>query len=80
MKTNKETFKQHLANAYTRLFKEDKEYQYSASINTPEGLANKMIEGLSKGSANVNGSGIRSACKAVEIKQTVKSIKEYLNS
>jgi hypothetical protein len=50
-----------------------------AKKHTPESLASKMTAELSKGNANLDGEGIKRACKAVKIKKTRKSIMEFLN-
>lgn len=76
---NTAKFTNELENAYAFLFKNDSEYAYSASRNTPRELAEKMTAAFLKGSANKDGTGIKMACKALGIKQTMKAISAFLN-
>lgn len=77
--TNKELFIEELTIAYRDLFQTNPEYSYSASRTTPEALAAKMVAGLTQGTANKDGEGIKKACRQCGIKQTFKAIQEYLN-
>ena len=73
-----DTFRDTLAAQYRDLFATDPEYAYSASIRTPEALAEKMTAGLATGRANKEGAGIRRTCKALGIAYTHKAISAYL--
>jgi hypothetical protein len=75
---NTTKFTNELEKAYTFLFKSDPEYAYSAARNTPRELAEKMAAAFLKGEANKDGAGIKLACKAIGIKQTMKAISAYL--
>jgi hypothetical protein len=79
MANNYSIFEAHLTDAYGDLFANDPDYSYVAKKQTPESLASKMTAELSKGNANLDGEGIKRACKAVKIKKTRKSIMEFLN-
>jgi hypothetical protein len=76
--TNAQKFQNTLAETYRDLFANDPEYAFSASRTTPEALAEKMTAGLLTGSANKDGDGIKRTCRAVGIKQTYSSIREFL--
>lgn len=76
---NTTKFTNELEKAYAFLFKHDPEYAYSAARNTPRELAEKMAAAFLKGSANKDGAGIKMACKALGIKQTMKEIAAFLN-
>ena len=79
MKTeNINAFRAALIAAYAELFKTSPEYAYSASKTTPEGLADRMIEAVLRGSANITGPGFRMACKACGINHTGKAIDAFL--
>ena len=76
--TNYQRFVDELTKAYADLFANDPEYAYAAARNTPEGLAAKMAAGLADESANLDGAGIKRACKACGIRQTYKAIRPFL--
>ena len=76
--TNYQRFVDELTKAYSDLFTNDPEYAYAAARNTPEGLAAKMAAGLAHGTANLDGAGIKRACKACGIRQTYKAIRPFL--
>jgi hypothetical protein len=76
--TNRERFQAVLADAYRDLFANDPEYAYSARLTTPDALAAKMTIGLANGSANLDGAGIRRACKACGVRQTYKALRPFL--
>jgi hypothetical protein len=63
---------------YARLFRDDAAYSLAASRHTPEQLAQKMTLGLVDGTANKDGSGIKSTCKTLGIAHTYKAIKQFL--
>lgn len=75
---NTARFTNELEKAYAFLFKNDPEYAYSASRNTPQELAGKMTAAFLTGSANKDGAGIKLACKAIGIKQTMNEILAFL--
>jgi hypothetical protein len=76
--TNVARFYEELATQYARLFRDDPEYSLAASHYTPEQLAQKMTLGLENGTANKDGSGIKSTCKTLGIAYTYKAIKQFL--
>lgn len=78
--TNLEQFAGILETHYSRLFASDPEYAFVASRITPKALAEKMTAGLSAGSANKDGAGIKATCKDLKIANTHKAIRAYLNS
>ncbi len=74
------TFRAHLFSAYTDLFKCDPAYAFVGTRTTPADLADRMVQALASGTANIEGEGIRRACRAVGIKHTRKAIRDYLAS
>lgn len=78
--TNRERFIAALEGAYRDLFVNDPKYAYAASRTTPEALAVKMTDSLASGSANLDGEGIKRACKACGVKQTYKALRSFLNA
>lgn len=77
---NTAKFTNELEKAYAFLFKNDSQYASTAAQMTPRELAEKMTAAFLKGSANKNGSGVKIACKALGIKQTMKEISAFLNN
>jgi hypothetical protein len=73
------TFHGHLLEAYTELFKCDANYRFVGTRTTPADLARDMVQALAKGSASLEGEGIKRACRAVGIKPTRKAVMTYLN-
>jgi len=78
--SNLDKFTEALEAAYTDLFANNPKYSYSAYLTTPKALASKMSSHLMTGDANKDGEGVKRACKACGIKQTYKSISEFLNA
>lgn len=78
--TNRDLFRKHLEDAYADLFANDPDYSFAASRTTPAALATTMTGSLAAGTANFNGAGIKRACKAVGIKQTMRAIRDYLRN
>ena len=76
--TNREMFQAELTRQYLALYESDPSYQYSRKHITAFDLAEKMVEGLYKGSANKDGEGIKRTCKALKLKYTYKAIREFL--
>ena len=77
--TNREHFEIELEAAYRDLFASDPQYHYAAATTTPGALAAKMAESLMKGSASIDGEGIKRACRHFKIKRTKGAILEFLN-
>ena len=77
MSTNRERFKVFLVTTYAELF-QTPDYAMAAARHTPESLAEKMIAGLIDGTADKDGDGIKRACRALGLKHTYKTIREYL--
>lgn len=76
--TSASQFRAALVAAYASLFASNPEYAYSASETTPEALAGRMLEAVSRGTANTTGPGFRMACKACVIPHTRKAINAFL--
>ncbi len=74
--TNKEVFLNKLLTAYTELFQLP-HYALVASRNTPEQLAEKMLEGILNGTANYAGEGVAVVCKQLKIKPGFSTIKKF---
>jgi hypothetical protein len=72
------TFRAHLLSAYTDLLQYDPAYALAGARTTPTDLADRMVQALANGTANIEGEGIRRACRAVGIRQTRKAIRDYL--
>lgn len=78
--TNIDKFRAELKLAYSDLFINNPEYAYSASRCTPESLALRMMPLEAKTfEANLDGEGIKRACKACGIKYTRKGINEFIS-
>lgn len=77
--TNFETFTKVLTKQYKDLYATDPEYVYSATVITPELLANKMAKALRIDAANKDGKGIQRTCKELGIKNTYTAIRAFLN-
>lgn len=80
MNTNQKIFRDMLVEQYTQLFKEDPDYAYSASRSTPEALADRMTESLTKGNANKDGVAIRNVCRKLKIAHTYRAIQGFLEN
>lgn len=78
LRANREKFRELLAKEYADLFANNTDYSYSASLNTPEGLAAKMMAALTRGSANKDGIAIRRVCKALGLKHTYRDIESFI--
>lgn len=76
--TNRDLFQEELTKQYLVLYESDPNYQYSRKHITAFDLAEKMVDGLCKGTANKEGEGIKRTCKAFRIKHTYKAIGEFL--
>lgn len=70
-----DTYKQSLSQLW-----QDPEYDYVRSIkdNTPEKLADKMIDSILSKRASIDSKGFKLTCKKLGIKHTYKSIYEFL--
>lgn len=79
MVTNREMFQTELTKQYLALYESDPSYEYSRKHITAFDLAEKMTEGLYKGTASKDGEGIKRTCKALKIKVTYKAIQEFLS-
>jgi len=67
-----------LAGQYRTLF-QTPDYAYAAARTTPDELARKMTCGLSAGTANKDGEGIKNTCKALGIPHTYKAIRAHIS-
>jgi len=77
---NLDSFYEYLKEEYTRLFREDPEYMYPATITTPASLARSMTLSLDNGTANKDGKAVKNACKYFSIPHTYKAIREFLDA
>jgi hypothetical protein len=77
MTTNRETFMNELARQYAELFKTP-DYAFVAGNTTAEELAKTMTDGLTRGTANKDGLGIKRTCKALKLPYTYSAIEGYL--
>lgn len=76
---NRKIFQAELIRQYERLFAERPlEYAYAMKTHTPASLAEKMTTSLSAGTGNIDGEGIKRACKALGVKHTYKALGAYL--
>ena len=77
--TTQETFAATLAKHYAALFATP-EYAVSARLYTPDMMAKKFTDGLTRGTANKDGEGIKRTCKELKIKHTYTAIAAFLTS
>ncbi len=71
-------FRKALETAYADLFANNADYAYSASKTSPAELAKRMLNAAVTGSINIDGEGVRRACKACGIKHTLRAVLEFV--
>jgi len=77
---NADEFRALLAVQYRKLFTNDPDYGYAAAHCTPQDLAEKMTDGLTRDVANKDGKAILAVCRMLGIKHTYDSIRKFLAS